>query len=163
LVANHFGAEEIKMEAGQLITTILIIQFVALIGSFLFSYLSGKKGNVFTLKVATLIWAVICLVTFLFVRTHIHFMIVASFVGLVMGGIQSLSRSTYSKMLPETEDHASFFSFYDVTEKLSIVFGMLIFGLINELSPSMREPIVALILFFVVGFLLLIRIPNKIS
>jgi UMF1 family MFS transporter len=161
LVANHFGAEEIKMEAGELITTILIIQFVALAGSFLFSYLSSKKGNIFTLKVATFIWALICLVTFLFVYTAVHFMIVAAFVGLVMGGIQSLSRSTYSKMLPETEDHASFFSFYDVTEKLSIVFGMATFGIINEFSPSMREPIVALISFFAIGFLLLIRIPKE--
>jgi UMF1 family MFS transporter len=77
-----------------------------------------------------------------------------------MGGIQSLSRSTYSKMLPETEDHASYFSFYDVCEKLSIVCGMGIFGFINQVSPSMREPIVALIGFFVIGFLLLLRVPS---
>ncbi|MFN4813195.1 MAG: MFS transporter [Bacteroidota bacterium] len=160
LVANHFGSDEIKMEAGQLITTILIIQFVAMLGAYLFSLTSAKKGNLFTLKVATIIWALICIFTYLFVFTAVHFYIVAAFVGLVMGGIQSLSRSTYSKMLPETQDHASYFSFYDVTEKLSIVFGMATFGIINELSDTMRTPIVALIVFFVLGFILLIRVPK---
>ncbi len=160
LVANHFGSDEIKMEAGQLITTILIIQFVAMLGAYLFSLASAKKGNLFTLKVATIIWALICIFTYLFVFTAVHFYIVAAFVGLVMGGIQSLSRSTYSKMLPETQDHASYFSFYDVTEKLSIVFGMATFGIINELSDTMRTPIVALIVFFVLGFILLIRVPK---
>ena len=160
LVANHFGSDEIKMEAGQLITTILIIQFVAMLGAYLFSLTSAKKGNLFTLKVATIIWALICIFTYLFVFTAMHFYIVAAFVGLVMGGIQSLSRSTYSKMLPETQDHASYFSFYDVTEKLSIVFGMATFGIINELSDTMRTPIVALIVFFVLGFILLIRVPK---
>lgn len=160
LVANHFGSDEIKMEAGQLITTILIIQFVAMLGAYLFSIASAKKGNLFTLKVATIIWALICIFTYLFVFTAMHFYIVAAFVGLVMGGIQSLSRSTYSKMLPETQDHTSYFSFYDVTEKLSIVFGMATFGIINELSDTMRTPIVALIVFFVLGFILLIRVPK---
>lgn len=160
LVANHFGADEIKMESGQLITTILIIQFVAMAGSFLFSFISRKAGNLFTLKMATLLWSAICLVTFLFVYTPVHFYVVAAFVGLVMGGIQSLSRSTYSKMLPESEDNTSYFSFYDVCEKLSIVFGMLTFGIINECSSTMRTPIVALVTFFVIGFLLLFRMKK---
>lgn len=160
LVANHFGSDEIKMEAGQLITTILIIQFVAMGGALLFSFVSKKKGNLFTLKVATLIWALICLCTYFFVFTPAQFYVVAGFVGLVMGGIQSLSRSTYSKMLPETKDHASYFSFYDVCEKLSIVFGMLTFGIINEISPTMRTPIVALISFFILGFFLLFRMKE---
>lgn len=160
LVANHFGSDEIHMEAGQLITTILIIQFVAMAGALLFSFVSRKKGNLFTLKVATLIWALICLCTYFFVFTAIQFYVVAGFVGLVMGGIQSLSRSTYSKMLPETKDLTSYFSFYDVCEKLSIVFGMLTFGIINEISPTMRTPIVALISFFVLGFFLLFRMKE---
>jgi MFS transporter, UMF1 family len=161
LVANHFGSEEIKMEPGQLITTILIIQFVAMGGSFLFSWISSRLGNIFALKTATVIWSLICLVTFFLVFTPGHFMIVAACVGLVMGGIQSLSRSTYSKFLPETQDHASYFSFYDVCEKLSIVFGMGLFGFINELSSGMRQPIIVLISFFVIGFLLLLRIPKS--
>lgn len=160
LVANHFGSEEIKMEPGQLITTILIIQFVAMLGSYLFSFLSRKKGNLYTLKAATLVWSLICLGTYFFVYTSVDFYVVAAFVGLVMGGIQSLSRSTYSKMLPETTDNASYFSFYDVCEKLSIVFGMATFGIINEISATMRTPIVALISFFVLGFLLLFRMKE---
>jgi UMF1 family MFS transporter len=160
LVANHFGSDEIKMEPGQLITTILIIQFVAMLGAYLFSYTSRKTNNLFTLKIATVIWALICIFTYFFVFTAIHFYVVAAFVGLVMGGIQSLSRSTYSKMLPETNDNASYFSFYDVCEKLSIVFGMATFGIINEISSTMRTPIVALIVFFVLGYLLLLRVPS---
>lgn len=160
LVANHFGSDEIKMESGQLITTILIIQFVAMAGSFLFSFISRKTDNLFTLKLATLLWIAICLSTFLFVYTAVHFYIVAAFVGLVMGGIQSLSRSTYSKMLPETSDNASYFSFYDVCEKLSIVLGMATFGIINECSATMRTPILSLVSFFVLGFLLLFRMKK---
>ncbi len=160
LVATHFGSDEIKMESGQLITTILIIQFVAMAGSFLFSFLSRIKGNLYTLKLSTLIWACICLGTYFFVYTTTHFYVVAAFVGLVMGGTQSLSRSTYSKMLPVTNDPTSYFSFYDVCEKLSIVFGMATFGIINELGSTMRTPIVALISFFIVGFLLLFRIKE---
>jgi MFS transporter, UMF1 family len=129
-------------------------------GAFLFSFISRKMGNLFTLKLATFIWALICLGTFLLVRTPVHFYIVAGVVGLVMGGIQSLSRSTYSKMLPETKDNASYFSFYDVCEKLSIVLGMLTFGIINECSATMRTPIAALVIFFVVGFFLLFRMKE---
>lgn len=160
LVANHFGSEEIKMEPGQLITTILIIQFVAIAGAYLFSYSSSRIGNVKTLRLATLVWALICVSTFFFVHTPLHFYVVAGAVGLVMGGIQALSRSTYSKLLPPTQDHASYFSFYDVCEKLSIVLGMGLFGIINELSISMREPIVLLIAFFIAGYLLLLRVRN---
>jgi UMF1 family MFS transporter len=171
LVANHFGSQEITytdnkgvvhygMESGQLITTILIIQFVAMGGAYLFSFVSRIRGNLYTLKAATLIWAIICISTFFFVKTPFHFYIVAAFVGLVMGGIQALSRSTYSKLIPETEDPTSYFSFYDVCEKLSIVLGMATFGLINELSSSMRVPIIALMIFFIAGFLLLSRIPK---
>jgi UMF1 family MFS transporter len=161
LVANHFGSDEIKMESAQLITTILIIQFVAMGGAYLFSYMSRKIGNIKTLVIATFIWICICLGTYLFVYTPSAFYVVAAFVGLVMGGIQSLSRSTYSKLLPETNDHASYFSFYDVCEKLSIVFGMATFGLITQISSTMRTPILALIVFFVVGFLGLLAIPKS--
>ncbi|MFH1005323.1 MAG: MFS transporter [Bacteroidota bacterium] len=162
LVATLFGSKELKLESSQLIIVILAIQFVAIIGAYLFSFLSGKRGNIFTLKSAVIIWIVICIAAY-FVQSASHFYILAVIVGFVMGGIQSLSRSTYSKMLPETEDHTSYFSFYDVTEKICIVCGMGVFGLIGQVSESMRNPILALILFFVVGFVLLLRIPKQIS
>jgi MFS transporter, UMF1 family len=166
LVATLFASTEIlnpdgtPMNSGNLITTILIIQFVAMLGAYLFSFSSRKLGNLMTLKIATIIWALICVVTYLFVHYTYQFYLVAMLVGLVMGGIQSLSRSTYSKMLPETEDHSSYFSFYDVCEKMSIVLGMGIFGFINDHSVSMRPPLIALILFFVLGYLLLLRVPK---
>ena len=161
LVATLFGAQEIKMETGQLITTILIIQFVALFGAYLFSYCSKKIGNINTLMIAVCIWIGACVGTYFFCYTPNDFFVVAGFVGLVMGGIQSLSRSTYSKMLPETKDHASYFSFYDVTEKVCIVLGMATFGIINELSKSMRNPIIMLVVFFVIGLVLLMRVPKE--
>lgn len=159
LVATLFGSKELHLESSQLIITILLIQFVAIAGSYLFSSLSGKKGNIYTLKVAVIIWVLICITAY-FINSALHFYILAASVGLVMGGIQSLSRSTYSKMLPETEDHASYFSFFDVTEKLCIVCGMGVFGLIEQFSETMRKPVIALAIFFLVGFLLLLRIPK---
>jgi len=162
LVATLFGSKELKLESSQLIIVILVIQFVAIIGAYLFSFLSGKKGNIFTLKAAVIIWIGVCIAAY-FVYTANHFYLLAGIVGLVMGGIQSLSRSTYSKMLPETEDHTIYFSYYDVTEKLCIVCGMGLFGVIEQVSDSMRNPVLALILFFIVGFLLLLRIPKQIN
>jgi UMF1 family MFS transporter len=161
LIATHFASEEIGMESAQLITTILIIQFVALIGAYVFSYVSKIKGNLFMLRVAVCIWALICIITFQFIHTVTAFYFVAAVVGLVMGGIQSLSRSTYSKMLPDVEEHSSYFSFYDVAEKMSIVLGMVTFGVITQLSSNMRTPILSLIVFFVVGLALLFRLNGS--
>ena len=160
LVATLFGKKELHLEAGQLITTILIIQFIAIIGAYLFSYISKIKNNIFTLKCAVVIWIGVCIAAY-FTYTSLQFYMIAFTVGLVMGGIQSLSRSTYSKMLPETIDHSSYFSFYDVCEKLGIVLGMGLFGLMETLSDNMRNPVISLIVFFVVGFVLLLRIPKE--
>ena len=162
LVATLFGSKELHLESGELIMTILIIQFVAIGGAYLFSGLSGKYGNIYILRAATLLWIGICFMAY-FVTSAVQFYVLAFFVGLVMGGIQSLSRSTYSKLLPETIDHASYFSFYDICEKLGIVFGMGLFGIIEEVSDSMRNSVIALFLFFLIGFLLLLRINNKLT
>lgn len=133
---------------------------VAVLGAIITSRASAKFGNIPTLIVINIIWAVICVVAY-FVTEPIHFYITAGFVGLVMGGIQALSRSTYSKFLPKTDDTASYFSFYDVSEKIGIVIGMGLYGLIDQLTGSMRNSIVFLTLFFVGGVLLLIRVPKK--
>lgn len=156
LVATLFGSKVLHLSSAQLITTILILQFVAIIGALGFSKLSSIKGNIFTLSVAVMIWIIVCVSAY-FVTTATQFYVVAALVGFVMGGIQAMSRSTYSKLLPETEDHASFFSFYDVTDKLCTVCGMAIFALI-ETFWDMRSAVLALILFFIVGFLLLLRV-----
>ena len=155
------GAEKAKTTS--LIVSILIIQFVGILGSFVFSRLSGKIGNIRSLMIAILIWIFICAYTYLIVRLPIHFYVVAFLVGFVMGGIQSLSRSTYSKLLPETQDHTSFFSFYDVMEKLGMVIGTVSFGLISEIVGGMRPSVLSLILFFVIGFFGLLFVPKTLK
>jgi UMF1 family MFS transporter len=164
LVATYFGATEVNWGSDDktmgLIISILLIQLVAVVGAFITSRISEKFGNINTLMVLNGIWAVLCAFAY-FVETPIQFYATAGFVGLVMGGIQSIARSTYSKLLPETEDTASFFSFYDVTEKVGIVIGMTIYGTIDLITGSMRNAIVFLGVFFVVGLILLTRVPRK--
>ena len=139
-----------------LITSILIIQLIAVLGAYFFSYLSSRIGNLRALMVAVGIWIAIMLQAYL-THTANEFYMLAASVGLVMGGIQSLSRSSYSKMLPKTKDHASYFSFYDVAEKLGIVLGTLVYGVIYQQTGSTRNTRFALILFFVLGMILLIN------
>jgi UMF1 family MFS transporter len=127
----------------------------------LFSALSKKFGNIQALLFALVIWIFICTGTYRFVYLPTEFYLVAASVGLVMGGIQSLSRSTYAKLLPSTHDHASYFSFYDVCEKIGIVIGTFLFGFIEGFTGGMRNSILALIVFFIAGFLLLLRVPRK--
>lgn len=165
-MATLFAAKEIdwpdeNYKKTALIISILLIQFLGMAGSFLFSWLSGKIGNVKALGVSIFLWIVICVSVFLFINTPLEFYCVAASVGLVMGGIQALSRSTYSKLLPETEDHASYFSFFDVSEKLGIVIGTFSFGLIEGLTGSMRQSVLALISFFIIGFVLLLFVPKS--
>ena len=116
--------------------------------------LSKAIGNIQTLMIVVCAWIVICIGAY-FTVTEYQFYILAFSVGLVMGGIQSLSRSTYSKIMPETRDTTSFFSFYDVTEKIAIVLGMFSFGFIQELTGTMRSSIIALAVFFSLGFIFL--------
>jgi UMF1 family MFS transporter len=166
LVATGFAAKELHMPTSALITTILIIQIVAIVGATLMSRLSNKYGNVSILILVVMIWIGVCIAAY-FTKTATEFYVVAVVVGLVMGGIQSLSRSTYSKYLPQDiPDTASFFSFYDVTEKLAIVGGLFSFGFIEELTGSMRNSTLILGCFFVIGLLLLLslyRTANKVQ
>jgi MFS transporter, UMF1 family len=159
-VATIFGKKEIMMEDGQLIITVLIIQFVAIGGAYLFSWVSSKKGNLVTLAGAIIIWIGICGSAYNIYSVN-GFYVLAMVVGFVMGGIQSLSRSTYSKLLPETEDHASYFSFYDVCEKFGLVLGTASYGMIEEITGSMRNSIIALAIYFIVGLTFLIFTINK--
>jgi len=160
-LATLYAIEEIDdMPDSGLILSILIIQFVAVGGSFLFSFLSRKFGNIKALSVALIVWIVICMIAYV-IHSAIEFYILAGVVGLVMGGIQSLSRSTYSKLLPETEDHASYFSFYDITEKIGVVIGTFIFGWIVGCTGSMRTALLFLLLFFVIGLVILLFMPKQ--
>lgn len=165
IVATYFGAQEIAWSSKEesttgLIICILLIQLVAVLGAFLTSRASGKFGNIPTLVVINVFWVLLCTAAY-FIVLPIHFYIMAALVGLVMGGIQSLSRSTYSKLLPETEDTASFFSFYDVAEKIGIVIGMCVYGIIDQITGSPRFAIVFLAVFFITGVILLKRVPEN--
>lgn len=161
-LAALFGTDVLKLKDTILIGTILIIQLVGSAGAYVFARISASKGNKASLLVMIVIWIGICIAAF-FITTEYHFYAVAVVVGLVMGGIQSLSRATYSKLIPRnTIDHASYFSFYDVTYNLSIVFGTFSYGLINQITGSMRYSALALAAYFIIGmlFLLPIRVKN---
>lgn len=152
------GEYEDKATSG-LITAILLIQLLGALGAFLLSRLSRFIGNVKSLVVAVSIWVPLCVCAY-FLTTPTQFYFLAAGVGLVMGGTQALARSTYSKFLPETQDHASYFSFYDVTEKIGIVFGTFFFGLMEYLTDDMRSSIISVVVFFAVGLILLFFVPN---
>lgn len=155
LVAIDFGIKELKLENSKLIITAVIIQLVAIAGAFVMSRLSAIYGNIRVLIFTVTLWISVCIAGY-YMQTEMHFYIIAALVGLVMGGIQSLSRSTYGKFMPETKDTASFFSFYDVTEKLAIVIGLFSFGLIEGITGNMRNSILVLISFFALGLLFLL-------
>jgi UMF1 family MFS transporter len=166
LMATFFAKKEIswpvkdgKVDDSGLIIAILLIQLLGAAGAFLMSRLSGKIGNVKTLGISLVIWLGVCAAAFV-IETPVEFYGLACTVGIVMGGVQAMARSTYSKYLPETEDHASYFSFYDATEKIGIVTGTLFFGMMEIIFNDMRFSVVSVAFFFVVGLLMLFRIPK---
>jgi len=160
LVAVIFAKVEVGMDSGDLIITVLIIQFVGIIGAFLFSWASARTHNIFTLRLAVMLWIGVCISAY-FIQDSTAFYVLAAFVGLLMGGSQALSRSTYSKIIPKTTDTASFFSFYDVTEKLGIVLGLVIFGFIDDVTGSMRNATVALSVLYAIGLVWLFLVPKR--
>jgi len=155
LVAAFFAEKALNLSAGQLIGTILVIQLVAILGAWGMARLSGRFGNIRVLQLVVIVWVGICVAAY-FVQNATQFYFLAALVGLVMGGIQSLSRSTYSRFLPETKDTASYFSFFDVTEKVAIVIGMFSFGFMEEWTGNIRNSVLPLIGFFALGFVMLI-------
>ena len=162
LAATLYGKSELNIPTTNLIIAILIIQIVAIPGAMLIAKLSERIGNFNALMVCISCWIILCVFGYLIPKDGINqFYTLAILVGFVMGGIQSLSRSTYAKLMPETKDTTSYFSFYDVTEKIAIVIGMFSFGFINELTGSQRNSVLALIIFFVLGFILLLVASKK--
>jgi len=164
LMAVFFAKKEIDWGEGGgdtgLIVSILLIEILGALGAFVMSRLSGMIGNIKTLGISVSIWILICGAAYI-VTTPFQFYFLAATVGLVMGGVQALARSTYSKFLPETKDHASFFSFYDVTEKIGIVIGTFSFGLLEVLLGSIRYSIIAVAFFFVLGLIFLTLVPKN--
>jgi len=159
LIAALFGQKEIGLTTDKLIMTILLIQIEAILGAWLFSFLSGKIGNRNTLLIGIFIWVFVCILGYLINKesnsAEMQFYIMAGLVGLVMGGIQSLSRSTYAKLLPPTQDHTTYFSFFDVYEKAALCIGLFIFGIIIEMTNGMKVSALAMGLSFVVSFVIM--------
>jgi UMF1 family MFS transporter len=157
LSATLYGKGELAIPTENLIISILIIQLIAIPGAYLISKLSARIGNLKALMLCVFLWIGICIAAYYVPKGGIyHFYVLAVIVGFVMGGIQSLSRSTYAKLMPVTKDTASFFSFYDVSEKIAIVIGMFSFGFITELTGSQRTSVLALMIFFIIGLFLLL-------
>ena len=138
----------------------MLIQIIAIFGALLSSKLANKWGNIKTLILLNSIWVALCIIAY-FIYEPIEFYLVAGCVGLCMGGIQSVARSTYSQMIPETQDTTSYFSFYDVAEKVGIVIGMLMYATIDQITGSMRNALLFFVVFFFVGAILLIRLSIK--
>ena len=164
LIATYFGEQEIIWPEGEktigLIVSILLIQLIAMFGAMFSAKLSEKLGNIYTLIILNLFWAILCIGAY-FITKPLEFYIAAGLVGLVMGGIQALSRSTFSKMIPETDNTTSYFSFYDVTQKVSIVIGMTLFAFVDQITGSMRNSILVFLFIFLIGAFLLKRIKIK--
>ncbi|WP_346236202.1 MFS transporter [Niabella insulamsoli] len=159
LAATIFGSKLLKLPDTNLIITVVIIQLVAILGAWGMSRLSSRFGNLKVLMGVIIFWIVICVLAYYTAEVALsganaayHFYGLAVLVGLVMGGIQALSRSTYSKLMPPTQDTASFFSYYDFTEKIAIVIGIFTFGYIEEITGNMQNSVLSLIVFFAIGF-----------
>ncbi|MCS6967731.1 MAG: MFS transporter [Cytophagales bacterium] len=157
LLAATFGEKEIHLSADKLILTVLIIQLIAIPGGYLFARIA-QQSNRLSINSMLVLWLVVCLGAYV-VRTEVGFYALAALVGLIMGGIQSVSRSTYAKLLPkDTHNNTSFFSFYDVVEKVSIVGGTFLFGLVEHLTENMRNSAMALAILFLIGLGLMTKV-----
>ena len=159
LLATIFGSIELGLGTTNLIVTVLLIQFVAILGAYVFSKVSKKYGNFKAIKITLVIWILVCLAAFMLEKelpnVEYYFYALGGLLGLVLGAIQSLTRSTYSKLLPKTQENATYFSFYDVTEKIAIVLGTFVFGFLIYLTGSMQWSVLSLGLFFIASLVFL--------
>ncbi len=155
-MAASFGEKVIGLGMKQLLITVLILEYIGILGAFLFAGLSKRWGNLKALTLAVIVWIGICIGAY-FIQTPMQFYATGVFIGLVMGGIQSLSRSTFAKMMPKTENNAGYFSFYDVCEKMAMMCGLLLFGYLDNWTGNMRNSIIALVLWFALGLVFLMR------
>ena len=162
-IASYFGVNEIDWtgsdQTSGLIISILLIQIVAIAGAFIFSRLAQKFGNVIVLTFAIFLWGAVCLYAY-YINTPNEFYMIAGLVGLLMGGTQPVARATFSLFIPDTNDTTSFFSFYDVTEKIGIVFGMLFYAIAAQVTGSVRFSVIIFMFFFFLGAILLTRVPR---
>ena len=163
-IASYFGVTEIEWSSSSeqtmgLIISIILIQIIAIVGAVLFTKAAEKFGNILVLTIAIASWSIICGYAY-FITTPIQFYLIAGFVGFLMGGTQTIARATYSLFIPESKDTTSFFSFYDVTEKVGIVIGMVLYGLLAQITGNIRFSVLVFMFFFLLGAILLVRVPK---
>ena len=163
-IASYFGVSEIEWSSSSeqtsgLIISILLIQIVAIGGAYFFTKLAQKYGNIMVLTFAIFLWGTVCLYAY-FIKSPIQFYMIAGLVGLLMGGTQPVARATYSLFIPDTKDTTSFFSFYDVTEKIGIVFGMIFYAVAAQITGTVRFSVIIFMFFFFLGAILLTRVPK---
>jgi UMF1 family MFS transporter len=160
-VATLFGQYELKLESADMIKTILLIQVIGVAGAYFFAWLADYKGNKFAIVLALSIWSIGCVLAyFIQEKQPNQFFGLACLVGTVMGGIQSISRATFAKLIPGNKDNASFFSFYEVTEKIAIVMGTFAWGLVEQITGNMRSGITVLMVFFLIGIGLMLFLKS---
>ena len=163
-IAAYFGVNEIEWSSSSeqtagLIISVMLIQIIAIVGAVLFTKAAEKFGNILVLTIAIASWSIICGYAY-FITTPIQFYLIAGFVGFLMGGTQTIARATYSLFIPESKDTTSFFSFYDVTEKIGIVIGMVLYGLLAQITGNIRFSVLIFMFFFLLGAILLVRVPK---
>ncbi|MES2765876.1 MAG: MFS transporter [Bacteroidota bacterium] len=156
-LAAQFGSEELHLDVGVLTTAILLVQFVAFFGSLLFKKIaqaiSAKKAIILSL----VIWIGTLVYAYAFIKTATDFYILSAVIGLVLGGSQALSRSVFSQMVPLGRE-SEYFSFYEISDKGTSWIGSLLFGLSLQITNSYRMAILSLVILFVAGFLLLLKV-----
>lgn len=163
-IASYFGVSEINWgstseQTAGLIISILLIQIVAIAGAYGFTKFAQKFGNILVLTIAIFLWGCLCFYAY-FIREPIQFYLIAGLVGLLMGGTQPVARATFSLFIPETNDTTSFFSFYDVTEKIGIFFGLIFYAFAAQITGSVRFSVIIFMFFFILGAILLLRVPK---
>lgn len=160
VVATSFAADELGIGVDTLSLVVLMIQFVAFGGAFLFGFLAKRLGAKRAIMISLVVWAALVIYAYGFLYTEAQLWVLAFVAALVLGGSQALSRSLYSQMIPA--DHESeYFSFYEISERGTSWLGPLVFGLAVQLTGSQRVAIVSLIIFFVAGLALLSRVSVR--
>lgn len=155
LLAPLFGSKEVGIGTEEMIIVVLILQILAIFGAYFFVWVAQQKSSRFAIALILIIWISLCIISY-FLKAKLGFYALASLVGFGMGGVQSISRSTYSRLIPQqSKDTASYFSFFDITEKLAIVIGTFSYALINQLTGSMRNSMLFMSLFFIIGLIIL--------
>ncbi|MFZ2503208.1 MAG: MFS transporter [Nocardioides sp.] len=158
--SSTYGTEQLKFSQTVLIATILIVQFVAYFGALLFGRLAGTYGTKRTILSGLGVWMIIVTIAMVLPeRSPLPFYALAVAIGIVLGGTQALARSYFSLLIPRGKE-AEYFSFYHAVDRGTSWFGTLLFGVVHQITGSFRPAIFALIVLFVIGGALLLKVDT---